>query len=132
MRLPLPTVVVGDTVFDVTDVGMETRWRTEVDTEATPTTEAEGGLDVVGTDTETEATVVVDSVVTETVRGIKGSEEEAGTGSDEAILVAVIIGGTADVEGIEAVVAEETTLVFTNGVTTCGEVVRTKTAATGA
>ena len=127
-RLPLPTVVVGDTVLDVTDVATETRGR--VDTEAAPTTEATGVLDTIGMVTWPEATEVVDSVVMETVGGMR--EEATGADSEEAIAVAVIIGGMEVVEGTDVVVAEATTLVLMIGVTTCGDVVRTNTAATGA
>lgn len=121
--LPLSTVVDGNPVFDVTDVPMVA---VETRTEVPPTTEATGMLDAVGMATTQETTLVeLVAVATETGGCVAGSEE--------AIAVAVTIGETDVVDGVVVVptVAEETTLVFMIGVTTCGEVVLTKTAATG-
>ena len=121
--LPLSTVVDGNPVFDDTDVPMVA---VDTRTEVPPTTEATGMLDAVGMATTQETTLVeLVAVATETGGCVAVSEE--------AIAVAVTIGETDVVDGVVVVptVAEETTLVFMIGVTTCGEVVLTKTAATG-
>ena len=145
-------VVVGEVLFDETDIAVETTGIAEaivvVDTvapmetatvlpEASVVAEEEMGMAV------TEVTAVVDS------EGAIGGVETTGaveatevTGSEEAIAVTGRAGVAELVEVIEATVVAATTskageavLVLTTdiiGVTTCGEVVRTNTAATGA
>ena len=117
-------------MFDVTDVVMvaiDTEGTVVVGADTAAGTEAIGVLDAVGMAT---TGAVAESVVMVT-------EGVTGRGSEEATEVVAIIGGTDVVEGTDAIVteatvAEETTLVLIIGVTTCGDVVRTKTAATGA
>lgn len=135
-------VVVGDTVFDVTDAAVV------VDTIGIADT-----LVVVETAVPTEATVLPEAIiVVDAIGTIMGADEailvadsvEAMTvavtiGTAAAIVVAVRRGGTELVDVIEAIlveaiVAEEAVVVFTTdmiGATTFGDVVRTKTAATG-
>lgn len=120
-RLPLPTVVVGDTVFDDTEVAVvasgiaaETRGRVEaiavVDTVAMPTT-AEA-IRVVDAPMGAVEMVLVDSVgmATTLVEVTTGTET---MGAKEAIVVAVTRGGSELVGAVDATVAEDTVAVET-------------------